>query len=104
MKHLVIFTILMLSACQSTETDTSMLGANEAQLHARMQTTCMATQEKLTGGTYDTLWPACECYATTTLKTLDAAEKDHLRNTSVFNDGAKDKALNALDFCRLKRP
>ena len=94
----------MLGACQSTQTDTSLQGASDAQLHARMQTTCMATQEKLTGGTYDTLWPACECYATTTLKALDTAEKDHLRSTGVFNDSAKDKALNALDVCRLKRP
>jgi hypothetical protein len=64
----------------------------------------MATQEKLTGSTYDTLEPACECYATTTLKALDTVEKDYLRSTGVFNYSAKDKALNALKVCKLKRP
>lgn len=99
-----------LASCQTTATDTSLQGASDAQLHARMQTTCMSTQtsmstqEKLTSGTYEQLWPACECYATTTLKALDTPEKDNLRSTGVFNDSAKDKALNSLDICKLKRP
>ncbi len=71
---------LMLGGCQSTGANTSLqsaslYGASDAQLHSRMQTTCMFTQEKMNGGSYDERWPKCECYATQTLKAISTSKK-----------------------------
>ncbi len=104
-KASLLFVAVALVACQSTETpDTTLQGASDSQLHARMQTTCMATQAKLGGGGYDQRWPGCECYATRTIVALDAGEKDYLRREGVFNESASQKALASIDVCKLKRP
>jgi hypothetical protein len=38
------------------------------------------------------------------MRSLDATELDAYRNTAVFNDTARAKALAAIDSCKLKRP
>ena len=101
--------ILLLAACQqqaqpTAEADISLHDASDSQLHSRMQTTCVATQEKLAAVSYDDIWPRCECYATRTLKVLDSAEKNVMRATNVFNETAKAKALASVDSCKLRRP
>ncbi len=104
-KTSLLFVVTVLAACQTTEApDTTLQGASDSQLHARMQTTCMATQEKLGGGSYDQRWPGCECYASRTIVALDAGEKDYLRSSGVFNESARQKALSSIDACKIKRP
>jgi hypothetical protein len=102
----MVVPLVLLTACQAPPSgpDLSLQDASDAQLHSRIQTTCMGTQGKLTGGSYDALWQPCECYATKTLKALDKPEKAALRANGVFNDTARDKALKALDVCQLKQP
>ena len=99
---------LGLSACQEAQPlqspDLSLQSASDSQLHSRMQTTCIATQEKLAAVSYDKIWPGCECYATRTLKALDTTEKNYMRSTNVFNETARQKALSSVDACKLKRP
>ena len=46
----------------------------------------------------------CGCYATRVMTSLDPSEIDAYRNTGVFNDSARAKALSAVDECKLKRP
>jgi len=38
------------------------------------------------------------------MRLLDPVEIDAYRNTGVFNDTARGKALAAIDACRLQRP
>ncbi len=38
------------------------------------------------------------------MRSLDATEIQSYRDTGVFNDTARGKALAALDRCKLKRP
>jgi len=100
--------VLLLSACQNQQptavVDTSLKEASDSQLHSRIQSTCIGTQEHLAAISYDEIWPRCECYATRTMKALSKPEKDALRETNVFNETARAKALEAVDACKLKRP
>ncbi|MBY0612243.1 MAG: hypothetical protein K2P80_08660 [Beijerinckiaceae bacterium] len=100
--------LVPLTACQQAQPpqppDLSLRDASDSQLHSRMQTTCIATQEKLASVSYDKIWPGCECYATRTIKALDAGEKAELRSTNVFNETARVKALASIDACKLRRP
>ena len=101
--------VVFLTACQqqaqpTAQADVSLQDASDSQLHSRMQTTCIATQEKLAAVSYDDIWPRCECYATRTLKALDVTEKNAMRATNVFNESAKSKALQSVEVCKLKRP
>ena len=99
---------LGLAGCQQTQApqapDLSLQDASDSQLHSRIQTTCIATQEKLAAVSYDAIWPSCECYASRTMRLLDVAEKNALRATNVFNETARAKALSSVDACKLKRP
>lgn len=105
---LAICCFIPLAACQQAQPpqapDLSLQDASDSQLHSRIQTTCIATQERLASVSYDKIWPGCECYATRTLKALDVAEKNELRRTNVFNETARAKALASIDACKLRRP
>ena len=100
--------LVLLVGCQQAQppqsANLSLQGASDSQLHSRIQTTCIATQEKLASVSYDKIWPGCECYATRTMKALDVAEKNDLRSSNVFNETARVKAFAAVDACKLRRP
>jgi hypothetical protein len=46
----------------------------------------------------------CSCYAQRTVKAMTPAEIEAFRATGYFNDTARQKALAALDACKLPRP
>jgi hypothetical protein len=76
-----------------------------SQLRARVSQACAITQAKLQSEASEaSLNRACNCYAGRTMRSLSADELQAYRDTGVFNDSARAKALTALDSCRLPRP
>ena len=91
----VIF--LGLAGCQQTQApqapDLSLQDASDSQLHSRIQTTCIATQEKLAAVSYDAIWPSCECYASrTSAASRCGGEECAARDQCVQRDGAREGA------------
>lgn len=84
--------------------DPALRTASRADIEARFRRTCQATQAKLQSTPEAELVRPCGCYASRTLRALDAGELDAYRSTGVFNDTARGKALAAVDACRLRRP
>lgn len=75
------------------------------QLRARVSQACTITQAKLQSDVSEaSLNRSCDCYAGRTMRSLSADEVQAYRDTGVFNDTARAKALSALDSCRLPRP
>jgi hypothetical protein len=70
--------------------DPALKTENAAQLRARV------SQASLSRG--------CDCYAGRTMRSLSADELQAYRDTGVFNETAREKALTALDACKLPRP
>ncbi|MBB3020584.1 hypothetical protein FHR70_003670 [Microvirga lupini] len=76
-----------------------------SQLRARVSQACAITQAKLQSGVSEaSLSRSCDCYAGRILRSLSADEVQAYRDTGVFNDTARAKALTALDACKLPRP
>ena len=76
-----------------------------SQLRARVSQACAITQAKLQSEASEaSLNRSCDCYAGRTMRSLSAEEVQAYRDTGVFNDTARDKALKALDACNLARP
>ncbi|WP_210487270.1 hypothetical protein [Microvirga antarctica] len=75
-----------------------------SQLQARIRQACGVTQAKLQGVSETSLSRKCDCYAGRTLRTMSADEVQAYRDTGVFNDTARGKALAALESCKLQRP
>jgi hypothetical protein len=65
---------------------------------------CLVTQSRLQNTTREAVHSACSCYATGTVRAMTRAEIQAFRETSVFNDSARAKALAQLDRCKLPRP
>ena len=74
------------------------------QLTTRVRTACSVTQAKLQNTTEASVGRACDCYAGRTMRAMAPEEVQAYRNTGVFNETARAKALTALDACRLQRP
>lgn len=75
------------------------------QLRARVSQACAITQAKLQSEASEaSLNRSCDCYAGRTMRSLSSEEVQAYRDTGVFNDTARAKALTALDACRLPRP
>jgi len=74
------------------------------QLTTRVRTACSVTQAKLQNTTEASVGRACECYAGRTMRAMAPEEVQAYRDTGVFNETARAKALTALDACRLQRP
>jgi hypothetical protein len=47
---------------------------------------------------------ACTCYANRTVDRLNKAEFAHFQEKSYFDDAGREKALRAVDACKLPRP
>ena len=65
---------------------------------------CLIVQSRLQGTTREDVHTPCSCYAKLTVKNMSKDELDAFRDTGYFNDSARQKALQALDTCKLPRP
>ncbi len=74
------------------------------ELQARVRQACSVTQAKLQNSTEFAMSRKCDCYAGRTMRALSADEVQAYRDTGVFNDSAREKALRAIDSCKLQRP
>jgi hypothetical protein len=75
-----------------------------SELQARVRQACSVTQAKLQNVSEFSLGRKCDCYAGRTMRTLSTDEVQAYRDTGVFNETARDKALKAIDSCKLQRP
>jgi hypothetical protein len=89
---------------EAYQPDPALRTAPRAELEARVRRACAITQARLQSAPEGSLERPCGCYASRTLRTLDAGEIESYRTTGYFSDSARAKALAALDSCRLKRP
>ncbi|KLK91475.1 hypothetical protein AA309_20460 [Microvirga vignae] len=86
------------------EPDPALKTASVSELRERVNQACAITQAKLQGVTEISLSRKCDCYAGRTMHALSADEVQVYRDTGVFDDSAREKALSAIDACRLQRP
>jgi hypothetical protein len=97
-----------LAAASSTPTiyqpDPALKTDSMVELQARVRQACSITQAKLQNSTEFAMTKKCDCYAGRTMRSLSADEVQAYRDTGVFNDSAREKALKAIDSCRLQRP
>lgn len=84
--------------------DPALKTASRSDIEGRFRRACQATQARLQSTQEGAVSRPCGCYASRTLRSLDASELDAYRTTGVFNDTARGKALAAIDACQLKRP
>jgi hypothetical protein len=84
--------------------DPALKTASLSELQARVRQACSVTQARMQNVTEVSLSRKCDCYAGRTMRSLNGDEVQAYRDTGVFNDGARAKALGAIDACRLQRP
>lgn len=84
--------------------DPALKTAGRADLELKIRDACASTQAKVQNASTVAVARPCGCYAARVLKSFDAGELDAYRNTGVFNDTGRGKALAAIDSCKLKRP
>ena len=84
--------------------DPALKTATRSDIEGRFRRACQATQARLQSTQESAIARPCGCYASRTLRSLDASELDAYRATGVFNETARGKALAAIDACQLKRP
>ncbi|WP_243368056.1 hypothetical protein [Microvirga solisilvae] len=86
------------------EPDPALKTASMSDLRARVSQACSIVQAKQQNASEASFATKCGCYAGRTMRSLNAEEVQAYRNTGVFNDTAREKALAALDACQLQRP
>jgi hypothetical protein len=74
------------------------------QIQLRAFDACLISQSRLQQTTREAVHTACSCYATGTVKAMTNVEVQAFRDTSVFNDSTREKALAQIDRCKLVRP
>lgn len=84
--------------------DPALKTASLADLQRRVRDTCASTQARIQASTAAAMSRPCGCYAQRVMRALEPGELDAYRNTGVFNDTARAKALVAIDQCKLQRP
>ena len=99
----VVMTGLALAGCQQSA-DPRLKTATPEALQERVRSTCQSTQSKIQNVSLEKVARGCGCYATKTMKSLSPAELEEFRSTGVFGASGRDKALQAIDVCRLQRP
>jgi hypothetical protein len=92
------------SAPFAYQPDPALKTASKGELDGRIKRACVATQAKLQNVAESRVERSCGCYSGRVIRGLDDGELDAYRNTGVFNDTARAKALAAIDSCKLKRP
>ncbi|MGO4525051.1 hypothetical protein AB4097_09330 [Microvirga sp. 2MCAF35] len=87
------------------EPDPALKTESVSQLRVRVSQSCAITQARLQSSVSESsLNRSCDCYAGRTMRSLSADELQTYRDTGVFNETARGKALAALDACKLPRP
>jgi hypothetical protein len=86
------------------EPDPALQRASRTELEARIRKACTITQAKLQNVAETSLSSPCGCYSSRTFRTMSQDEVQAYRDTGAFNDGARAKALAAIDACKLQRP
>ncbi|MCB5177030.1 MULTISPECIES: hypothetical protein [Microvirga] len=84
--------------------DPALKTASMGELRARVSQACAVTQARLQNVSETSLSRKCDCYAGRTMRALSTDEVQAYRDTGVFNDTARAKALGAIDSCNLQRP
>jgi hypothetical protein len=84
--------------------DPALKTASVSELRARVSQACAVTQAKLQNASEASVSRKCDCYAGRTMRALSTEEVQAYRDTGVFNDTARAKALAAIDSCKLERP
>lgn len=84
--------------------DPALKTASLAELERRVARACATTQARLQSVAESTLTRPCGCYASRTMRALAEGELAHYRERGYFDDGARGKALAAIDACGLRRP
>ena len=84
--------------------DPALKTASVGELQAGIRHACSVTQARMQNVSETSLSRKCDCYAGRTLRAMNAEEVQAYRDTGVFNDPARAKALAALDSCKLQRP
>lgn len=84
--------------------DPALKNASRGELEARVRKACTVTQAKLQNVSEPALSRPCGCYASQALKSFEPSELQAYRDTGLFNEGARAKALAAIDACKLQRP
>jgi hypothetical protein len=101
-------TIQVLAGASSVPTyytpDPALRTASRDALEARIRRACTVTQARVQNVSEISVSSPCGCYASRTLHAMNESEIQAYRYSGVFNDGARDKALAAIDACRLQRP
>jgi hypothetical protein len=97
-----------LAAASNTPTlyqpDPALKTASISELRSRVSQACAIIQAKQQNASEASFASRCGCYAGRTMRSLSADEVQAYRDTGVFNDSAREKALAALDACKLQRP
>ncbi|GGC69194.1 hypothetical protein [Chelatococcus reniformis] len=65
---------------------------------------CQVTQSRLLNTTREQVHTPCSCYAKRTVARMDKEEIAAFRRTGYFSDSARAKAVEALNYCKLKSP
>jgi hypothetical protein len=65
---------------------------------------CLVTQSRLMGTTREAVHTPCSCYAKGTVTAMTRDEIQAFRDTGYFNDSAREKGLDFIDRCKLRRP
>ena len=84
--------------------DPALKTASVPELRERVSQACAIVQAKQQGVAETSFGRKCDCYAGRTMRSLSADEVQAYRDTGVFDDSAREKALAALDACKLQRP
>ena len=84
--------------------DPALKTASMGELRSRVSQSCTVIQARIQNVSESSLSRKCTCYAGRTMRALSPDEVQAYRDTGVFNDTARLKALAAIDECRLERP
>lgn len=77
---------------------------SRSQIQARAFDACLISQSRLQQTTREAVRAPCNCYASGTVRAMNAADIQAFRDTSVFNDATRERALQQIDRCKLVRP
>ncbi len=86
------------------EPDPKTKNMSRAEIRTRAFDACQIGQARLQQTTREAVQSACRCYARATVDAMTRAEIQAFRDTSVFNDTTREKALREIDRCQLVRP
>jgi hypothetical protein len=84
--------------------DPALRNATPAQIRERAEEACIVLQARLMEMPQEMVRDECRCYARRTVARMTKQDIEDFRRTSIFNGPTREKALESLDACGLKRP